>query len=126
MKRQIKVGLLIMMIAVCLAGCGSTAGNTKEGMDSELFGTWSWKIDSQNGVTYYYEFKEDGTGCLGQMEDQSVKIPFTYEVKDKEILITKEASSGDGETTNSVGYEVDGDTLVLTAESGKVTTLQKQ
>lgn len=116
MKKVISL-ILVAVIAVCaLSGCAAIA-------EAVIVGTWTSQT-SILGVAAEteYVFNEDGTGSISAIIDVGVAIKYTIE----EDTLTIVTDTPILQKTFKYTYELDGDNLILTDDSGNTITLTKK
>lgn len=105
MKKAIALMAVFALMLTMLVSCAAPDGI--EGC---------WESTDKDGKTLYYEFREDGTGCISNGKDEA---EFSYVAKDGVLTVTY------GGTSEDATYTIEGDTLTVTDEQGSTVLIRK-
>ncbi len=97
MKKATAIFAVLALVLSLLASCAATDG---------IVGCWE---STGDGNKLYYEFREDGTGCISNGKDEA---EFSYVAKDGVLTVTY------GGTSEDATYTIENDTLTVTDEQG--------
>ena len=119
--KTILAALLVMAIALTVAGCG------KKGDDS-LVGVWEYK-DTENGIGAVYDLKADGTGTYTMtVGETEVVYELKYEVQDGHLLVryVNNETFSEDDVFDSEFVLKDANTMIVKDTSGMEMTFNKK
>ncbi len=98
MKKATALVVILAMVACLFVSCGGSDG---------IVGCW--ESTESDGTVLYYEFRDNGTGCISNGKDSA---EFSYVAKDGVLTVTY------GGTSDDATYSVEGNTLTVTDAQG--------